>query len=76
MTSQAASRRVPTRSQNISPINLSQDDFWSKNTANVAIALGTNNWYQNHFANAVVHPITGKQMEYMALMNDPDGQPL
>jgi hypothetical protein len=24
----------------------------------------------------VVHPVTGKQMEYMALMKDPDLQPL
>jgi hypothetical protein len=46
------------------------------NTANVAIALGTNHWSQQHLANAVFHPITGKQMEYMALMNDPDLQPL
>jgi hypothetical protein len=44
--------------------------------ANMAIALGTNHWYQQNIANAVVHPITGKQMEYMALMNDPDLQPL
>jgi hypothetical protein len=45
-------------------------------TANMAIALGKNHWYQQHFANAVVHPVTGKQMDYMALMNDPDLQPL
>jgi hypothetical protein len=76
MTSQAASPRVPTRSQNLSPRNLSQNDFWSMNTSNVAIALVTNHWSQQHLANAVVHPITGKQMEYMALMNDPDLQPL
>jgi hypothetical protein len=44
-------------------------------TSNVAIALGTNHWYQQHFANAVVHPVTGKQMEYMDLMNNPDLQP-
>jgi hypothetical protein len=46
------------------------------NTANVTIALGTNHWSQHHLANAVVHQITGKQMEYMALMNDLDLQPL
>jgi hypothetical protein len=61
MTSQAASPRVPTRSQNLSPINLSQDDFCCMNTANVTIALGTNHWYQHHLANAVVHPITIKK---------------
>jgi hypothetical protein len=45
-------------------------------TANMAIVLVTNHWYQQNFANSVVHPVTGKQMEYMALMNDPDLQPL
>jgi hypothetical protein len=44
-------------------------------TSNMAIALGTNHWLQQHFANAVIHPVTGKQMEYMALMNDPALQP-
>jgi hypothetical protein len=76
MTSQAASPRVPTRSQNISPRNLSQDDFWSMNTANVAIALVTNHWSQQHLAKAVEYPITGKKMEYMALTKYPDLQPL
>jgi hypothetical protein len=45
-------------------------------TANMEIALGTNNFSKQHIANSVVHPITGKQMEYMALVNDPDLQPL
>jgi hypothetical protein len=45
-------------------------------TANMAIALGANHWSQQHFANALVNPVAGKQMEYMALMNDPDLQPL
>jgi hypothetical protein len=44
--------------------------------ANMAVALGTNHSSQQHFASAVVHPITGKKMEYMDLMNDPDLQPL
>jgi hypothetical protein len=30
-------------------------------TANMAIALGKNHWSQQHFANTVVHPVTGKQ---------------
>jgi hypothetical protein len=60
MTSRAASPRVPARTQNLSPRNLSQDDFWSMETANMAIALVTNNWSQQHSANAVVHPVTGK----------------
>jgi hypothetical protein len=76
MRSQSASPRVPASSQNLSPRNLSQDDFWSMETANMDIALGTNHWSQQDFANEVVHSITGKQMEYTALMNDPDLQPL
>jgi hypothetical protein len=76
MTGQAASPRVLARAQNLSPRHFSQYDFWSMETSNMAIALGTSNWSQQHFANAVVHPVTGKQMEYMALMNDPDLQPL
>jgi hypothetical protein len=42
-------------------------------TANQAIALGANHWTKKHFAHAVVHPVTGKNMEYMALMKDPVG---
>jgi hypothetical protein len=40
-------------------------------TAQVTIALGNNHWPQQHQANAVIHPITGKEMEYMVLMKDP-----
>jgi hypothetical protein len=42
----------------------------------MAIALGNRHWYQQHQANAVVHPNTGKEMEYMALIKDPRLQPL
>jgi hypothetical protein len=76
VTGQAASPRVPVRSQNLYPRNLSQNDFWSMETANMATVLRKNHSYQQHLANAVVHPITGKQMEYMAIMNDTDLQPL
>jgi hypothetical protein len=76
MTSQPAPPRVPRRSQNLSPQNLSQYDFCGMGTAHMAIALGNRHWYQQHQANAVVHPITGKEMEYMALMKDPRLQPL
>jgi hypothetical protein len=76
MTGRAAPPRVPTLSQNLSPRNLSQNDFWNTETAKICVALGTNHWSQQHFANAVVHPVTGKQMEYMAIMKDPDLQPL
>jgi hypothetical protein len=76
MTGQAASPRVPARTQNLSLINFSQDNFWNMETVNMAIALGTNHWSHKHFANALVHPVTGKQMDYMDLMNDPYLQPL
>jgi hypothetical protein len=76
MSVHAASPRVRARTQNLSPRNLSQDDFWSMETANMEIALVTNHWYQHHFDNLVVHPVTGKKMEYMDLMNDPDLQAL
>jgi hypothetical protein len=45
-------------------------------TAHTAIALGDNHWYQQHQANASIHPVTGKEMEYTALMKDPRLQPL
>jgi hypothetical protein len=76
LTGQAAPPRVPTRSKNLSPRNLSQDDFWDVESANMAIALVIHHWSQNYFVNSVVHPVTGKQMEYMALMKDPHLQPL
>jgi hypothetical protein len=41
----------------------------------MAIALGNNHWSQQHHANAVIHPVTGKEMEYSALMKDPRLQP-
>jgi hypothetical protein len=40
-------------------------------TANQAIAFGANHWTNQQFSNAVVHPVTFKEMEYMALMKDP-----
>jgi hypothetical protein len=76
MTRTPSPPRVPTRSQNLSPRNLSQDAFRGMDTAHVAISLGTHHWSQQHQANAVVHPVTGKEMEYMALMKDPRLQPL
>jgi hypothetical protein len=76
MTSQPSPPRVPRRSQNLAPRNLSQDDFCGMDTAHMAIDLGNRHWSQQHKANAVVHPINGKEMEYMALMKDPRLQPL
>jgi hypothetical protein len=45
-------------------------------SAQMAIALGNNYWSQHHQSNAVIHPVTGKEMEYSALMKDPRLQPL
>jgi hypothetical protein len=42
----------------------------------MAITLGNNHWYRQHQANAFIHPITGKEMEYSALVKDPRLQPL
>jgi hypothetical protein len=52
--------RVPTSSQRLSPRNLSQDDFCIMDSAHIAIALGNNHWSQQHQANTVIHPVTGK----------------
>jgi hypothetical protein len=68
--------RVPTGSQLLSPRNLSQDDFCGMDSAHMAIALGNNHWSQRHHAYAVIHPVTGKEMEYSALMKDPRLQSL
>jgi hypothetical protein len=68
--------RVPTGSQRLSPRNLSQDDFCGMDTSHMAFALGNNHWSHWHHANAVIHPVTGKEMEYSALMKDPHLQPL
>jgi hypothetical protein len=64
------------RSRNLAPRNLSQDDFCGMDTGQMAIALGNNHWSQQHLSNAVIPPVTGKEMEYMALMKDPSLQPL
>jgi hypothetical protein len=68
--------RVPTRSQRLSPRNLFQDDFCGMDTAHMAIALGENHWSRQHLANSVIHLVTGKEMEYTALMKDPQLQSL
>jgi hypothetical protein len=68
--------RVPTRSQSLAPRNLSQKDFCGMDTSHMTITLGTNHWSQQHQANAIIHPVTRKEMEYMALMKDPRLQPL
>jgi hypothetical protein len=76
MTSRPAPPRVPMRSQNLPPRNLSQDDFCGMDTARMAITLGNRHWSQHHQANVVVHPVTGKEIKYIGLMKDPHLQPL
>jgi hypothetical protein len=75
-SSQPSPLRVMGRSQNLAPCNLSQDDLCGMDTDHFSIDLGDHHWYQAHQSNAVVHPITGKEMEYIALMKDPRLQPL
>jgi hypothetical protein len=68
--------RVPTGSQRLSPRNLSQDNFCRMDSAHMDIALGHNHWSQQHQSSAFIHPVTGKEMEYSALMKDPSLPPL
>jgi hypothetical protein len=68
--------RVPTGSQRLSSRNLSQNDLCGMDSSHMAIALGNKHWSQQYQANAVIHPVTGKEMEYLALMKDPHLQPL
>jgi hypothetical protein len=76
MTRNPSPTRVPAYSRNLSPCNLSQDDFCVMDTSHMAISLGNNHWSQQHLANAVIHPVTRKEMEYMALMKGLCLQPL
>jgi hypothetical protein len=69
-------QRVPADSQRLTPRNLSQDDFCGMDSAHMATSLGHNHWSQKHQTNAVIHPVTGKEMEYSALMKDPRLQQL
>jgi hypothetical protein len=68
--------RVSTGSQRLSTRNLSQDDFCRMDSAHMDIALGNNHWSRRHQANAIIHQVTGKEMEYLGLMKDPRLQPL
>jgi hypothetical protein len=54
--------RVPTRSQRLSPRNLSQNDLCGMDTAHMDIALGDNHWSRQHQENAVIHPVTRTEM--------------
>jgi hypothetical protein len=55
--------RVLTGAHQLLPHNLSQDDFFGMDKSHMAIALRNNHWSQRHHANAVINPVTGKEME-------------
>jgi hypothetical protein len=44
--------------------------------ANCVIAFGENHWTQTPMMNSVIHPVTGKEMQYKDLMKDPELAPL
>jgi hypothetical protein len=62
--------RVKARAQQLSPRNLSHD-FLDLGASNCACALGDNHWTKTPMMNSVIHPITGKEMQYKDLMKDP-----
>jgi hypothetical protein len=67
---------VQARARNLSPRNLSHDDFLDMGSANQAISLGNTLWTNMFMVNAGIHPITEKEMHYMDLINDQKLQPL
>jgi hypothetical protein len=75
VTRPAAPPRVQARMHHLSPQNLSRD-FLDIDGANCAIAFGKNHWKTTPMINAVIHTVTGKEMQYKDLMKDPDLGPL
>jgi hypothetical protein len=67
-TRSAAHQRVPARARNLSPRNLSQGYFWDVGSVNNAIALDNNHWTNVPMMNAVIHPASGKEMQYKYIM--------
>jgi hypothetical protein len=72
----AATPRVPARAQKKSPRNLSQGDFLDMGSANRAIDFGNNHWTNLLMMNVVIHPATGKEMQYTDLMKEGLGNEL
>jgi hypothetical protein len=70
-TARASPPRVQTRTHHLSPQNLSRV-FLDLGGANCAIAFGEHHWTTTHMMNYVIHPSTGKEMQYKDLMKDPD----
>jgi hypothetical protein len=44
--------------------------------ANCAIAFGENHWTKTPILNSVIHPVTGKEIQYTDPMKDPELGPL
>jgi hypothetical protein len=67
--------KVKARAQKLSPRNLSRD-LLDLGAANCACELGDNHWTKTPMMNSVIHPGTGKEMQYKDLMKDPIFGPL
>jgi hypothetical protein len=67
----AATPMVPARERNLSPRNLSQGYFWGMDSVNNAIPLGDNHWTKTPMMNVVIHPASGKEMQYKDIMKHP-----
>jgi hypothetical protein len=74
-TRHASPPRVKARAQQLSPWNLSRD-FLDLGAANCACTLGDNHWTKTPMMNSVIHPVTGKEMQYTDLIKDPIFGPL
>jgi hypothetical protein len=60
---------VKARALQLSPRNLSRD-FLDLGAANCACALGDNHGTKTPMMNSVIHPVTGKEMQYKDLTKD------
>jgi hypothetical protein len=67
----AAPPRVPARARSLSPINLPQRYFWDMGSAKNATSLGDNHWTKTPMMNTVLHPASGKEMQYTDIMQHP-----
>jgi hypothetical protein len=50
--------------------------FWDMGGANCAIPFGENHWTHTPMMKSVIHPVTGKEMQYKDLTKDPQVAPL
>jgi hypothetical protein len=70
-TRNTAPPRVSTGAHQVSLQNLSQD-FLDMGGANCAIVFGENHWTKTPMMNSLIHPVTGKEMQYKDIMKDPE----